>query len=57
LEFFSLDEVKQDPAVGGECALWLHRFIRRDRKFDSQKELVEQISADVEIIKRYFFKE
>jgi len=57
LEFFSLDEVIVEPAVGGECALWLHRFIRRDKKFDSREELVEQISADVEIIKRYFFKE
>ncbi|MCL1947627.1 MAG: hypothetical protein FWF51_10855 [Chitinivibrionia bacterium] len=57
LEFFSLDEVISDPAVGGECALWLHRFIRRDVKFSSKEELIEQISADVEIIKRYFFKE
>jgi len=57
IEFFSLDEIISDPAVGGECALWLHRFIRRDKKFDSQEELVEQISADVKIIKRYFFKE
>jgi len=57
IEFFSLDEIASDPAVDGECALWLHRFIRHDKKFDSQKELVEQISADVEIIKRYFFKE
>ena len=57
LEFFSLDEIISEPAVGGECALWLHRFIRRDRKFGSKEELVEQINADVEIIKRYFFKE
>lgn len=57
IEFFSLDKIISDPAVGGECALWLHRFIRRDLKFNSQKELVEQINADVEIIKRYFFKE
>jgi len=57
LEFFSLDEVTLEPTVGGECALWLHRFIRRDKKFNSPKELVEQINADVEIIKRYFFKE
>ncbi|MDR0303791.1 MAG: hypothetical protein LBH98_03345 [Chitinispirillales bacterium] len=57
LEFFSLDKIKEDPAVGGECALWLHRFIRHDRRFDSQEELVTQIGSDVEIIKRYFFKE
>jgi len=57
LEFFSLDEIKEDPAVGSECALWLHRFIRHDRRFDSQEELVAQIGSDVKIIKRYFFKE
>jgi riboflavin kinase/FMN adenylyltransferase len=57
LEFFSLDEIKEDPAVGGECALWLHRFIRHDRRFNSQEELVAQIGSDVKIIKRYFFKE
>lgn len=57
LEFFSLDEIPKDPAVGDECALWLHRFIRHDRRFDSEKELVAQISSDVKIIKRYFFKE
>jgi riboflavin kinase/FMN adenylyltransferase len=57
LEFFSLEKITLEPAIGGECALWLHRFIRHDKKFDSREELVEQISADVEIIKRYFFKE
>jgi riboflavin kinase/FMN adenylyltransferase len=57
IEFFSLDEIENDPAVGDECALWLHRFIRHDKKFNSQNELISQISADVEIIKRYFFKE
>jgi len=57
IEFFSLDEIVSDPMVGGECALWLHRFIRHDEKFNSQQELVLQIKTDVEIIKRYFFKE
>jgi riboflavin kinase/FMN adenylyltransferase len=57
MEFFSLDGIVSDPAVGDECALWLHRFIRHDKKFNSQEELVHQISADVKIIKRYFFKE
>jgi riboflavin kinase/FMN adenylyltransferase len=57
LEFFSLDEIQKDPTIGGECALWLHRFIRHDKRFDSQEELVAQINSDVEIIKRYFFKE
>ncbi len=56
-EFFSLDLVEEDPEVDEMCQIWIHQFIRKDQKFESQAELIKQITDDVTIIKSFFIKD
>ncbi len=55
-EFFSLDLIDSDPKVGESCVIWVHHFIRTDKRFASQEELVQQIDDDVKTIKNFFVK-
>jgi riboflavin kinase/FMN adenylyltransferase len=56
-EFFSLDLIQEDPVVGIECKLWLHKHIRENVTFVDSDKLVEQITKDVKAIKSHFMKE
>jgi len=55
-EFYSLDLVDVDPEIGEECMIWVHHFVRPDREFSNQEELIQQIDNDVKVIKNFFVK-
>jgi riboflavin kinase / FMN adenylyltransferase len=56
-EFFSFHRGKDEIPVGDNATLWIHSFLRSDKRFGSTQELTEGIAIDVEIAKNFFNKE
>lgn len=56
-EFHSLSNVAYSPDISGKAALWVHSFIRKDQKFNSTKELSNQMEKDINLINQYFLQE
>lgn len=56
-EFHSLDLIAQEPELGKIAQIWLHRFIRKDKTFVDQGELVEGIKKDINTIVTFFNEE
>jgi riboflavin kinase/FMN adenylyltransferase len=56
-EFNSLDTISIDPELHKNVAIWIHKFIRYDKTFSSQDDLVKQIKNDIFSIKQFFHKE
>ena len=53
-EFFSFNRGESDLPEGESASLWLHSFVRPDRKFASSGDLSAAIAADVEKVNTFF---
>jgi riboflavin kinase/FMN adenylyltransferase len=51
-EFHELDYTGDVPGEGETGFLWLYDCVRRDRAFESQEKLAEQMKIDIEAIKK-----
>jgi riboflavin kinase/FMN adenylyltransferase len=56
-EFHALEVGHNFPAIDETAALWVHRFIRSDRRFSTPAELVIQMKSDISTIKTFFLQE
>jgi riboflavin kinase/FMN adenylyltransferase len=57
LEFHALAPKGADPAPASTGLLWVHGFIRADRKFDGAGALAGQMKKDVAAIQQFFSQE
>ncbi|MDR0307707.1 MAG: hypothetical protein LBI42_12835 [Chitinispirillales bacterium] len=56
-EFHALEFGDKEPVVGEAVNVWLHCFIRPDTAFMEESALVNQITEDINNIKKYFSQE
>lgn len=57
LEFHAFNMGDHEPEIGSEVGIWAYKFIRADKPFSGELQLVDQIKKDIIDIEKFFLEE